>query len=227
MTRKNNVIRPSGEPQKIIKTVPQKNINDETPIILFTHFNGHSVKTNSFNNYYANREKAICEVYSFVSKIKTLQQKTIKELFNGKNKKQLHCHPIEKEREVARINNVLVEGYKFSKSMIENFENNYFEFGLDNGSRIIFVKIDNIFELLFIDNNHMIYKESSRLLKSKSLFDCPSCFGKINFDRDYTELTLFQVVEMMLGAYKNGEYEELTEFVEDLEELLQDSLVNQ
>lgn len=32
---------------------------------------------------------------------------------------------------------------------------------------------------------------------------------------------------MMLGAYKNGEYEELTEFVEDLEELLQDSLVNQ
>ncbi len=227
MKHKNNIIKPSVEPQKIIKTIPHKNINNETPIILFTYFNGRSVETDSFNNYYANHEKAVSEVYSFISKIKVIQQKSIKELFNGTDKKQLHCHPIKSEREIERINNVLVEGYEFSIQMVENFENDYFEFGLDNGSRVIFVKIDNIFNLLFIDNNHMIYKESSRLLKCKSLFECPSCFGKINFARDYIEQSSYQVVEMMLRAYKNGEYEELAEFAEDLEELLQDTLVNQ
>ena len=151
-----------------------------------------------------------------------MQQKTIKELTSGKIKHQLHFHPIEGKREIERINDVLLNGYHFSKDMVMNFENSYYEFSLDNGSRVIFVKIDNIFELLFIDNNHMIYKESSRILKHKESYSYPSCLGKINFSYDYDEKSAREILEIMLEAYKNGEFDNLNDFVNNLKELIYD-----
>lgn len=217
-------IKPYTEPKNFVKAFNKTNIKDENPLILFTYFNGHSVNIdNEFNNYYANSEESISAVYSFIDKIKNIQKKPIKELFSGKDKKQMRCHPIRDKREVDRINNVLLKGYNFPKQMIENFENDYYEFGLDNGSRVIFVKIDNIFELLFIDNNHMIYLESSRLLKSKNLFEYPSCFGKIDFSDSYQEYSTDDIIRMMIESYENGEYNKLDDFVNDLKELLEEN----
>ena len=217
---KTNKIKPYLLPKNPIKTISKININDETPIIMFTYFNGYSVKINGFNNYYINIEKSINAVYSFFEKIKVIQRMKISDLFNTKNKKQLHCHPIRERRKIEIINNVLLDGYNFPKEMIDNFENYYFEFSLDNGSRVIFVKIDNIFELLFIDNNHMIYKESSRFLKHKEKYGYPSCLGKISFEHDYEEKNIREIVEMLIESHKNGEFENLDEFVENLEELI-------
>ena len=217
---KTNKIKPYLLPQNSIKTISKININDDTPIIMFTHFNGYSVKINGFNNYYINSEKSIDAVCSFFEKIKIIQKMKISDLFNTKNKRQLHCHPIREKREIERINNVLLNGYNFPKETVDNFENYYFEFSLDNGSRVIFVKIDNIFELLFIDNNHMIYKESSRFLKHKETYEYPSCLGKINFEHDYDEKSVREVVEILIESHKNGEFESLDEFVDNLEELI-------
>ncbi len=222
-----NKIKTYITPQNSIKTISNININDDTPIVMFTHFNGYSVKVNGFNNYYINSEKSIDAVYSFIEKIKVIQQKKISDLFNGRSKKQMHCHPIKGKREVERINNVLLNGYKFPKNMVDNFENNYFEFSLDNGSRVIFVRIDNIFELLFIDNNHMIYKESSKFLKHKETYEYPSCLGKIDFEYDYDEKRIREIVELLIDSHKNGEFNSLDEFVDNLEELIDYTDVNQ
>lgn len=218
-------IRKFVEPKKSIKATSGVNIENEKPIILFTHFNGYSVKINGFNNYYLNSEKSISAVYSFIDKIKNIQQKTIKELSDQSTKKQLHCHKIENRREIDRINSVLLEGYLFPKIMVENFENSYYEFALDNGSRVIFVRIDNIFELLFVDNNHMIYKESSRFIKFKEGYEYPSCLGKIDFSYDYEEKNVRDAVELMITAYKNEEIDNLEDFVNELEELINESII--
>lgn len=225
MKSNNAKIRSSTEPKipiKAISIVDEKEQRNSPPIISFVHFKGYSIQMKGFNNNYQNQVKSVAAAYHFIDKIKNIQQKTIGELFDKGTKHQLHCHPIEDEREVSRINDVLLNGYEFSQKMVENFENSYFEFSLDNGSRVIFVKVNNIFELLFIDNNHMIYKESSRFLKHKDSYEFPSCLGKINFERDYEEKSIIDVIRIMVEAYENREFNDLEDFVKNLMELIED-----
>lgn len=225
MKTKNAKITKSIEPKMPIRVTSianEKEIRNSPPIISLVHFKDYSIQIKDFNNNYINQSKSIAAVHHFIDKIRNIQQKTIGELFDKSTKGQLHCHPIEDQCEVSRINNVLLNGYSFPRKTIENFENSYYEFSLDNGSRVIFVKVNNIFELLFIDNNHMIYKESSRFLKHKESYGFPSCLGKINPKCDYEEKKITEVIKIMIEAYKNEEFNDLEEFVKTLMELIED-----
>lgn len=213
-------IKKSVVPHSQIKAIDGKIFENDFPVILFTYFKGNSINIKNFNNHYPNCKSSIREVSSFINIIKELQSKTIKELFDMKSRKQLHCHPINDEREIERINNVLLNGYNFSEKMVENFENCYYQFALKNGSRVIFVKVDQIFELLFIDNNHMIFTESSKNIKMKQTYSYPSCFGDDNMNEIRRELDIEIMIEMLVEDYKNGDYEDLDTFVKDLEDLL-------
>lgn len=196
------------------------NLDNEKPQILFKYFNGNSIRINDFNNYYENQKTSIGSVYSFITRIKDIQSKTLKELRDRRTAELYHFHPIEGEIEIERINYVLKEGYDFSDNTIENFENNYYEFALDSGERVIFLMVDNLFELLFIDNNHFIYRESSRRAKYKDKFECPSCLGKINFLQSYEELETIDIIKMLIDSYENGEINDLDEFVSMLKDLI-------
>lgn len=202
--------------------VSETNFESKRPVILFSYFNGNSIRINGFNNCYKDNKSSIKSVHAFIAKIKELQGKTISELFNSKLSRQLHCHPIRESKPINRIKKILKIGYNFSDNVLESFEDNYYEFALDNGERVIFVKVDNIFELLFIDNNHMVYKESSRLLKNKQLYECPSCFGVINFADEPQEYNTKEILKLVIKDYEDGNISDLDEFVTVLKELLEE-----
>lgn len=200
--------------------VSNYNLDNEKPQILFKYFHGESIRISNFNNYYENQKTSINSVYSFLTRIQDIQGKTLKELRDRRTSELYHFHSIESEIEIERINHVLKEGYLFNDNLIENFENNYYEFALDSGERVMFVMVDNLFELLFIDNNHFIYMESSKRVKYKDKFDYPSCLGKINFIQSYEELEIIDIVKLMIKSYDNGEIDDLNEFVSMLKDLI-------
>ena len=152
-----------------------------------------------------------------------MEKLNINELFDASRQRKTHCHLIASKLEVNRIETVLKDGYKVNSKTIENFEKHYYQFALKSGERVICIKTDNYIQLLFIDNNHMIYKESSRNLKIKEDFEYPSCFGKINFEQDFEEYNTLDIVKMLIEDYKNGQITDLSEFVEQLEEAINDN----
>ena len=207
---------------KVRQNLPVSNYNldDEKPQILFKYFQCNSITIDGFNNCYLNKEASIKSAHSFITRIKDIQSKTLKELRNRSMRKLYHFHSIQNENEVKRINYVLKEGYHFSNNTIENFENNYYEFALNSGERVIFVMVDNLFELLFIDSNHFIYRESSRNAKYKDKFEYPSCLGEVEPSFDYKEWQIIDIVKTMILAYDNGEIDDLDEFVSMLKDLI-------
>lgn len=203
-----------------IKSIPINNnyiqltkINNNKRIVfLFENFMGNSISINDFNNYYANQKQSIETVNQFMEQIKNIEKSdnisTIR-----------HCHPIKSKREVDRINKVLKDGYIFNDEKIKSFENTYYEIPL-GGQRIICSRIDNMFELLFIDSNHMIYKETSRFLKVKNDFEYPSCFGKIKFSKDYKEKCVDDFIHMIVEDYDSGVCIDIKDIIENLKYIL-------
>ena len=209
----------------IAHNLPTTNINigNQKPIFLFTNFHGNSIRIRGFNNYYKNQIDSVKAVYNLIETIKEMEKLTINELFEASRQRKTHCHLIASELEVNRIETVLKDGYKVNAKTIENFEKHYYQFALKSGERVICIKTDNYIQLLFIDNNHMIYKESSRDLKIKEIFEYPSCFGKINFEQDFEEYNTLDIVRMLIEDYKNGQITDLAEFVEQLQEAIDDT----
>ena len=96
----------------------------------------------------------------------------------------------------------------------------YFEFSFSNGKRVIGTKIEsNVFEILFIDCNHMVCLNSSRFVKNKMKYSCPSLFEKINNEMESTELFGKNLLDMLIDAAKKGEYKNLEDFLKDYDEL--------
>ena len=209
----------------IAHKLPTTNINigNQKPIFLFANFHGNSIRIRGFNNYYKNQTDSIKTVFNLIETIKEMEKLTLNELFETSRQRKMHCHLIDSELEVNRIETVLKNGYNINNKTIENFEKHYYQFALKSGERVICVKTDNYIQLLFIDNNHMIYKESSRDLKNKEIFEYPSCFSKINFEQDFEEYKTLEIVKMLIEDYKNGKITNLSEFVELLEETISDT----
>ena len=78
MRNKNKIIKKIKEPQCMVKTTLSANIENDKPIFSFTHFNGHSIKIDGFNNYYSNSQKSTNAVYCFIDKIKKCNKKQLK-----------------------------------------------------------------------------------------------------------------------------------------------------
>ena len=120
------------------------------------------------------------------------------------------------------LENILKKGYLFNETKIKSFENTYYEISFGDGHRMICSKVDNFFELLFIDTNHMIYRETSRFLGAKQNYKYPSCFGKINFDENYFEVQIIDLAKMIIEDYEMGKITDSTEMIDNLKYLIGD-----
>jgi len=211
-----NKIKPSlnnTENMQTIKT-SKNNFEDKRDIIVFESFKGYSININGFNNYYANQKSSINTVEQFISRLKDIETHNNSLIIK-------HSHQIENPNEVDIINRVLKDGYNFSAGKIKSFENTYYVIPFGNGQRIICSKVDNIIELLFIDSNHMVYKDSCRFLKVKECFDYPSCLGKINFSKDYNEYGQTELLKMIVDDYELGNCTDPDEIIENIKYILQ------
>lgn len=197
--------------------VTKVNSSEDKPIFMFNNFCCESVEIDGFNNCYRNQQKAIRAVNSFFEKIKSLEKMRLIDAM-----KTNHFHPINTAREVRRIENILRKGYLFNETKIKSFENTYYEIAFGDGHRMICSKVDNFFELLFIDVNHMIYKETSRFLGAKESYKYPSCFGKIDFDKSYFEVEIIDMAKMIVDDYEKGNITDSKEIIDNLKYLIGD-----
>lgn len=200
--------------KQIIPVTKVDKLNNDKPIFLFSSFCYESIETPEFNNKYANMKTAVNTINAFVEKIKILENS---KLFEIKNLN--HFHLISGEREVKRIEEVLRE-YKINELKIKSFEGTYYEIPFGSGQRIICSKVENVFEILFIDSNHMIYKESCRFLKAKEYYEHPSCFEKIDFSKNYFEMEIIDMAKMIIEDYEAGKINSADEIVDNLKYII-------
>ena len=163
----------------LINARKQTNVDDKKVSFSFSDFQTHSININNFNNYYFNVESSRNAVSDFFSIISGISNLDLKELFSNATKKEYHLNKLYDEEVISRIEYVLMDGYSFPKERIDEFEHLYFEFQISDGKRVICYIVDNVICPLFIDCNHMICRESSRNIKSKSLYKVPSSFHKL------------------------------------------------
>ena len=144
-----------------------------------------------------------------------------KELFTANMKKQYHYNEFTDDLIIDRIEDILVKGYKMPKSKIDEFERNYFEFSFGNGRRVIGTKVyDNIFQILFIDCNHLVCIDSSRNVNLKNSFNYPSTFGKVNNEMELKQIEREELLDSLIDSARNGSYSNIKDFVEDYDDLM-------
>ena len=171
----------------LVKVNEQRSI-DKKIVFSFSFFCGESIITNDFNNFYANSSDAIKAVNDFFDTLKEICNFKAKHFFSPSIKTQFHYNEFDDDKIIDRIENILITGYHMPKKKVDEFESMYFEFSFSNGKRAIGTKIyDNIFEILFIDCNHMVCLESSRTPKIKMKYSCNSIFGKVDTARKTEE----------------------------------------
>lgn len=206
------------------KTLLKVNERQLTSRILFSFsfFNGESIKIKNFNNYYANEYDAQKSINDLFKTLKEISKLNIKELLSNNYKKQFHYNEFNDNLIIDRIERVLIDGYKMPENKVNEFERLYFELSFSNGIRLIGTKIDNnIFEILFIDSNHMICKESSRMLNIKEKYEYPSIFNNIEKNINIKEYEHIELLEMLIDSAKKGGYNKIEDFINDYEELLE------
>ena len=153
--------------------------------------------------------------------IKLLSNLEPKELFTANMKKQYHYNEFTDDLIIDRIEDILVKGYKMPKSKIDEFERNYFEFSFGNGRRVIGTKVyDNIFQILFIDCNHLVCIESSRNVNLKNSFNYPSTFGKVNDETELKQIEREELLDSLIDSARSGSYVNIKDFVEDYDDLM-------
>ena len=203
----------------LVKVGNQRSIDNKI-VFSFSFFNGHSISINDFNNFYANNSDAVKSVSDFFQTLNAISNFEIKQFFSPAIKTQFHYNEFDDNKVIDRVENILINGYRFSRKKVDEFERLYFEFSFSNGKRAIGTKIyDNIFEILFIDCNHMVCLESSRTPKIKMKYNSPSLFGKFDKEISITEFDKDELLEMLIVSAKNGDYTSIDDFVKDYDDL--------
>ena len=189
-------------------------------VFSFSFFNGKSIRINDFNNFYVNNSDAIKSVNDFFQAVKEISNFDINQFFSPAIKKQFHYNEFDDNKVIDRIEDILVNGYGMTRKMVDEFERMYFEFSFGNGRRVIGTKIyDNIFEILFIDCNHMVCLESSRNIKIKMKYNCPSIFGGIDKTITINEYNREELIDMLIDLARNNAYSNIEDFLKDYDEL--------
>lgn len=186
----------------------------------FESFNGKSVKVGkSFNNFYADRDAAEAVVSDFFSKLKSYSSMRLGDIISGRERFRMHCKQINRNEEVGMINMVLREGYNVPDGTIEQYDGEYHEIGLANGGRLIAVKDQNVFRILFVDCNHLISAGSSRLKEAKSNYGYPAMFEIDESNRDNSDKQTsieYEFMQMVMG----GRYKSIKELKNDYVEYM-------
>mgnify|MGYP003301426101 CR=1 FL=1 len=205
---KNNKIKVSRDPtnKTEINALRAKMANGNA-LLSFRYFNPKSIKVGDFNNYYANRNSALKAVIEFVVALKNLSQINHREVFSNQYLKSIRVKQIRNDdKAVARIEKVLAEGYNFPPMLIDQFERSYIEIAFGDGHRAISICVDGIIEVLFIDNNHLICRESSRenRLKLKESFGFPCLLDSIHIKNDNHKEC--NVAELVIQEMENDKH---------------------
>ena len=138
------------------------NTDDEKVIISFSSFpfTFRTVKCKDFTNCLVD-EKDFIKKFSLIFKkiVPELESSNIVELI-----KKDHCNNIENKRDIVTdilkelVKEEFGEGYNFETFYDNNIgEYQLYELGIMQGIRLICVKYNNIFKVLFIDYHHLIY----------------------------------------------------------------------
>ncbi len=213
----------NGRGETLVKVGKHRAV-DERIVFSFSFFNGHSIKISNFNNFYGNKADAVNAVGDFFETLKSISTMAINQFFPSSFKTQFHYNEFNDDNIIDRIEGVLINGYGMPREKVDEFERMYFEFAFSNGKRAIGTKIyDNIFEILFLDNNHLICRESSRDVKIKYGFGSPSVFSKVDFAGDFKEYDRKELLNMLIDSAKRGECTSLDEFIKDYDDLFVES----
>ena len=163
-------------------------IDDAQLVFSFKYFHGESISIEDFNNFHQDCLVAIASLKDFHESIANLSKLTVKEAFDVRTKKQLHLHPIE-NKAANRVSYILREGYGFPERLVDEFENQYYEFASNNGQRVIAIRHDFVIEPLFLDPNHLVYNNSSKNRQNKLMYKTPSIFSPDAEEKLLDELT--------------------------------------
>ena len=142
--------------------VKNNNSNDERIIISFSSFPFafRAVKCKDFTNYLFD-ENDFFKKFSLIFRkiVPELEQSNIVDLT-----KKDHCNNIEKKRDIVidilkeLVKEEFGEGYNFETFYDNNIsEYQLYELGIMQGIRLICIKYNNIFKVLFIDYHHLIF----------------------------------------------------------------------
>lgn len=218
---KNKIKSSMTEKENTLVKVAAKRFIDNKIVFSFPFFNGKSIRINGFNNFYANDSDAIKSVGDFFQTLKDISGFNIREFFSPAIKVQFHYNEFNSNKIIDRIEEVLMNGYNMPRRKIDEFEKLYFEFSFSNGKRAIGTKsYDNIFEILFVDCNHMICIESCRNYKKKMQYDYPSYFGRFDKAVDVHEFEREELLAMLIDSAKSEAYSSLEKFILDYDDLL-------
>ena len=205
---------------------PKNDLSNYDRIVFdFKYFQTHSIAINGFNNLYKSKLDSVNAVGDFFETLQNINLFTKKEFFVTSRIKQFHYNEFTDEDIIDRIEKVLIEGYKMPHDKVREFERMYFEFSFNDGKRVIGTKIyDNIFSILFLDPNHLICENSSRNVKNKMKFSIPGAFQKWeNNTLAKEDFNQNEFLKMIVDDYNKGKYESMSEIVEDIKFLIENS----
>lgn len=202
-------IRNKTKVDTFFKTTTDYNIDDKKVSFSFEYFRGESVKNTriGYNSHYQNIESSRNAVGDFFNVIREMSKYTLGELkMLMKKKNQLRVGAITTKEHTERIENILIDDYGFPRDKVEEFDQQYYEFQISDGKRVIWYLVDNMICPLFIDCNHMVCIDSSKNVKAKMKYNEKSSFCKLtekDLSKEDAEIT--ESIKYIISECENGE----------------------
>lgn len=210
---------PTGKTQINTSDKKRPELANGNTLLSFRRFNAKSIRVGDFNNFYVDHKSAVIALLEFHAVLKEISDISYNELFSRQYGKSLRAKKIRGDDDaIERIEKVLIDGYSVPKLMVEQFERSYIETAFGNGRRMISIYMDGILEPLFIDNNHLICRGSSRAVKVKELYSYPCLLDDIHLD-DVTGLRECNIAELVMDDVMSGGYKDVEEIIRVYKEL--------
>lgn len=220
MPCKKNKIKLSDAKGKTLVKPSWKDVIEQKIVFSFSFFKGKSICFKDFNNYYATESDSKRSVSDFFDILFKISNMSSKEFYSHEVKEQIHYNKFTNNDVIDRIEDILINGYEMTSSKVKEFERLYFEFSFSNGKRVISTMVhDNIFEILFIDSNHMVCLDSCRYIKRKLKYNISGLFENQVSTKDKLEYDRITLFEMIIEDAKNGEYDSIEDLINDFESL--------
>jgi hypothetical protein len=143
------------------KKLPTTSLNKKNIIISYRYFNCISSKNRNFNNCFSGMYDYSIWITFFLKRITEFSTMSISELINASTSTRFH--PVE-NKHLKKLKYVICNtGLKVDELFAQDESQNYYElsFGTGNG-RIFGYLIENIYYVLLLDPNHLIYKNASK-----------------------------------------------------------------
>lgn len=190
----------------------------------FKEINKNSIVIKGFNNKYKTKKIGVFSFVELVDAMKEISSIPYREISSPAWKRKFHFHKIKDDQEIDRIENVLLNGYSLPQMKVDSYEKDYYQFCYGrSGERAIGYLALGIFTFLFLDPNHLVYKESSRNLKEKLMYGCK---GILDFDRETgifeNECERIEYVKMLVEDSEKGNYEKIDTFARDIKSVIYD-----